>query len=90
MACSSLIIEEAELAQFAAYVRDIEEYNGPDPLQPWYAYLLWIERTFIIDHRQDDVIDEILAACLVMFEQCKRYFQDRRFIRILIKYVSFD
>lgn len=84
----SLVIQEAEFAQFEAYVRDIEQYNGPDPLQPWYTYLLWIERTFVINYKQDDVVDAILAACLLRFEYCRQYYQDRRLIKIFIKYVS--
>lgn len=88
MASSSVRFDEtAILHTFRRYVSAIEKYNGPDPLQPWFEYFLWIERTFSINYKEDDIIDDLLVSCLAKFEHLKRYHQDRRLIKILIKYV---
>lgn len=71
------------------YVSEIQNYSGADRLAPWYAYLLWMEETFIIDFTgKETIFDEILAACLCQFEKDARYKQDRRLIKLFIKFVS--
>lgn len=87
MSCS-IVDEVAIFKQFDSYVKAIENYSGSDPLQPWYQYLLWIDSQFSINYKEDDIVDHILVTCLAKFEQCQRYYQDRRLIKIFIKYVS--
>lgn len=70
------------------YLTAIEKYRGNDPLATWYNYLLWLETNFVIDFKAESIFDEILAACLVHFENDQRYKQDRRLIKVFIKYVS--
>lgn len=88
MASAAMQIDERAILQtFRRYVAVIEKYNGPDPLQPWFEYFLWIDRTFSINYKQDNIIDDLLVSCLAKFEHLKRYYQDRRLIKIFIKYV---
>lgn len=77
------------IERFKEYVKTIEKYTGLDPLQPWYEYLLWIEENFTIDFKKDIICDRILVSCLSKFENCHRYRQDRRLIKIFVKYVRF-
>lgn len=70
------------------YVNEIEKYSGGDHLAPWYSYLLWMEENFIIDFNKETIFDQILAACLCQFENDERYKQDRRLIKLFIKFVS--
>lgn len=71
------------------YVKEIQNYSGVDPLAPWYAYLLWMEENFIIDFTgKETIFDEVLASCLCQFEHDVRYKQDRRLIKLFIKFVS--
>lgn len=69
-------------------VKSIETYSGSDPLAFWYQYLLWIDENFVIDFKQETIFDLILSACLSTFEQDGRYKQDRRLIKMFIKFVS--
>lgn len=71
------------------YVSEIQNYSGVDHLAPWYAYLLWMEENFVIDFAiKETIFDEVLAACLCQFENDARYKQDRRLIKLFIKFVS--
>lgn len=70
------------------YVIAIKNYKGNDPLALWYEYLLWIEESFVIDFKKETIFDQILAACLCQFEHEERYKQDRRLIKLFIKFVS--
>lgn len=72
------------------YVNEIEKYSDDDRLAPWYSYLLWMEENFIIDFKKETVFDQILAACLCQFENDERYKQDRRLIKLFIKFVSIE
>lgn len=70
------------------YVSEIQNYRGNDHLAPWYTYLLWMEENFHIDFKSETIFHEILAACLCQFESDERYKQDRRLIKLFIKFVS--
>ncbi|XP_055297911.1 uncharacterized protein LOC129566204 [Sitodiplosis mosellana] len=71
------------------YVSEIQNYSGGDRLAPWYAYLLWMEENFIIDLKgKETIFDEILAACLCQFENDALYKQDRRLIKLFIKFIQ--
>lgn len=70
------------------YVHAIQNYSGDDSLAPWYAYLLWMEENFVIDFQNDTIFHDILAACLCLYEREEKYKQDRRLIKLFIKFVS--
>lgn len=76
------------LSECKKYVKSIERYSGPDPLALWYEYLLWMDEHFVIDFKRESIFDLILSACLSTFEQDDRYKQDRRLIKLFIKFVS--
>lgn len=76
------------LSECKKFVFNIEQYAGDDPLRPWYDYLRWYDEKFHIDFSQETIFVDILTACLCKFENDKRYKQDRRFIKLFVKFVS--
>lgn len=69
------------------FERMIETYSGDDPLQPWYDYVVWVEQIYPKSGKES-ALNELLARCLALFEKDERYFQDRRMVKLYIKYVS--
>ncbi|XP_045766135.1 uncharacterized protein LOC123867869 isoform X3 [Maniola jurtina] len=65
----------------------IRQYQGPDPLDPWFNYIQWVEQSFP-KHGHEGNIDKLIRDCLQLFEKDERYFQDRRFVKLWIKYVD--
>ncbi|XP_055548233.1 uncharacterized protein LOC129731895 isoform X2 [Wyeomyia smithii] len=65
----------------------IEKYSGSDPLQPWYEYICWIEQTFVTKTNHAS-LNNILLHCIAKFEKVERYQQDRRFVKLCIKYID--
>lgn len=76
------------LSECQKFVCNIEQYEGDDPLLPWYNYLRWFDENFAIDFEHETIFVHILTACLCKFENDERYKQDRRFIKLFIKFVS--
>lgn len=70
------------------YVNNIRNYSGDDPLQPWYEYLMWFEENFVVDFEKNTPFEDVLADCLSRFENSEQYKQDRRLIKLFIKFVS--
>lgn len=66
---------------------DIKNYKGDDPLEPWYNYILWIEQSYPAGGSNSG-LQKVLGKCLALFEQDERYKQDRRLIKLIIKFVS--
>lgn len=71
------------------FERTIETYSGEDPLQPWYDYIVWVEQIYPKSGKES-ALHELLARCLALFEKDERYFQDRRMVKLYIKYVSIE
>ncbi|XP_031628783.1 checkpoint serine/threonine-protein kinase BUB1-like isoform X2 [Contarinia nasturtii] len=69
------------------YVTAIQNYTGDDSLAPWYDYLLWMEENFVIDFQNDTIFHDILAKCLCQYESERKYKQDRRLIKLFIKFI---
>lgn len=65
----------------------IRNYQGPDPLEPWFNYIQWVEQSFP-KHGHEGHIDKLIKDCLQLFENDKKYYQDRRFVKLWIKYVD--
>ncbi|CAK1546163.1 unnamed protein product [Leptosia nina] len=65
----------------------IRHYQGPDPLDPWFNYIQWVEQCFP-KHGHEGNIDKLIKDCLQLFEKDERYFQDRRLIKLWIKYID--
>lgn len=75
------------MAQRKELEREIYKYAGEDPLSAWFTYIDWIEQSFPSGGKESG-LQEVLAKCLSHFESDERYFQDRRMIKLYIKYVS--
>lgn len=71
------------------YEEAITKYEGSDPLSPWYDYICWIEQSFPQSGNESG-LDEAVLKCIVAFENDQRYTQDRRMIKLYIKYVRFN
>ncbi|XP_041970931.1 mitotic checkpoint serine/threonine-protein kinase BUB1-like [Aricia agestis] len=65
----------------------IKYYQGPDPLEPWFNYIQWVEQSFP-KHGHEGHLDKLIKDCLQLFEKNEHYFQDRRFVKLWIKYVD--
>lgn len=65
----------------------VRHYQGPDPLDPWFNYIQWIEQSYP-KHGHEGHIDKVIKDCLQLFEKDERYYQDRRLVKLWIKYVS--
>lgn len=78
---------EKLLEQRKEFERIINEYDGDDPLEPWYDYIQWVEQSYPRSGKET-ALDQLLAKCLSTFENDERYTQDSRLIKLYIKYVS--
>lgn len=65
----------------------IRLYQGTDPLDPWFNYIQWVEQCFP-KHGHEGHIDKLIKDCLQLFENERKYYQDRRFVKLWIKYVD--
>lgn len=86
---ASLQVESTQelLAQRKALEKEIHDYTGDDPLSVWYNYIEWIEQSFPSGGKESG-LQEVLSKCLAEFESDERYKQDRRMIKLYIKFVS--
>lgn len=80
-------VQEKLNEQRKEFERAIESYQGEDPLQPWYEYIVWIEQVYPKSGKES-ALHEMLSKCLSLFEHDERYFQDSRMVKLYIKYVS--
>lgn len=69
------------------YEDAIKNYEGDDPLESWYEYILWVEQSYPKSGHESH-IGKLLQQCLSLFEKETKYHQDRRYIRLWINYVS--
>jgi len=69
------------------YEDAIKNYEGEDPLENWYEYILWVEQSYP-KRWHESHIGRLLQQCLAIFEKETKYHQDRRYIRLWINYVS--
>lgn len=69
------------------YEEIIATYEGDDPLEPWFEYVYWIEQSYPSGGKESG-LDEVLIKCLTKFEKDQRYHQDRRMIKLYIKYID--
>lgn len=79
--------EKLFVEKCAEFAKEIERYSGTDQLDPWYRYLVWLEENYVIDFSAESIFMDILCRCLATFEADERYKQDRRMIKLFIKYV---
>lgn len=73
---------------FRMYEDAIKNYDGDDPLENWYEYILWVEQSYPKNGHESH-IGKLLQQCLAIFEKETKYHQDRRYIRLWINYVRY-
>ncbi|KAH8252531.1 hypothetical protein KR032_000386 [Drosophila birchii] len=74
-------------AQRSKLKKEVESYVGEDPLEPWHAYICWIEQSYPAGGSESK-LQVVLKDCLTKFEKDVRYQQDRRFIKLFIKFAQ--
>ncbi|XP_032685790.1 uncharacterized protein LOC116850978 [Odontomachus brunneus] len=77
-----LLLQEKQMYEDA-----IKNYEGEDPLENWYEYILWVEQSYPKNGHESH-IGRLLQQCLTLFEKEIKYHQDRRYIRLWINYIS--
>ncbi|XP_058055703.1 uncharacterized protein LOC131207111 [Anopheles bellator] len=65
----------------------IENDSGDDPLAAWFDYVYWMEQTNP-SSAKPAVLNDAIRRCVQTFENDPRYAQDRRFIKLCIKYID--
>lgn len=80
-------IHEQINEQRREFERAIDSYSGDDPLEIWYNYIQWIEQSYPKSGKET-ALNDVISTCLSKFENEDRYRQDRRMIKLFIKYVS--
>lgn len=75
------------LQQRQEHENAVRSYSGPDPLCPWYEYIMWVEQSFPKSGKES-ALDDLVQKCLLEFESDDRYKQDARMVKLYIKYVS--
>uniref|UniRef100_A0A182JXY1 BUB1 N-terminal domain-containing protein n=1 Tax=Anopheles christyi TaxID=43041 RepID=A0A182JXY1_9DIPT len=70
-----------------AHEKEIDGYDGDDPLLPWYEYFFWMEQTNVSNFKPT-IQEQALRRCVQLYENDSRYMQDHRFIKLCIKYID--
>lgn len=64
-------------------------YEGDDPLEPYYNYVIWLEQSFPKMGRESNLVP-LLEDVLIRFKDCEKYKQDHRLVQLLVKYVCIN
>lgn len=80
----SIAVREQLERQSQAYAQAIEKCSE---LKLWYEYLCWMDEAFTGTEEDRNVFESVLQTCLATFENLAEYKQDRRLVKIFIKFV---
>ncbi|KAF6210491.1 hypothetical protein GE061_013597 [Apolygus lucorum] len=80
-------IQEQLLKEREQHELEIMTYDGPDPLEPRYVYVHWIEQSCPKHGRELNLIP-LLEDTIMLFKEEDRYKQDTRFIELIVKYIE--
>lgn len=80
-------VQQLLLQEKQMYEDAIRNYEGDDPLENWYDYILWMEQSYPKSGHESH-IGKLLQQCLATFEKETKYYQDQRYIRLWINYIS--
>jgi hypothetical protein len=69
------------------FVRAIEEYEGPDPLEKWLEYIKWTKDTFSSGGKSSELLP-LLEKCTREFHDKELYRDDIRYLRVWIMYAD--
>ncbi len=68
----------------------LRTYEGDDPLEPWFRYILWVEQTFstAAASSKEGNLNTLLEKSIKEFKGHEQYEQDPRFLEIWMKYAN--
>lgn len=81
-----MLLQNPFLVYFRGFELALRTYEGPDPLEPWYNYIVWVEQTFSKTGK-DGNLNELIEKCIKQFKDDGNYTQDPRFFEVWMKYV---
>ena len=67
---------------------ELRTYSGPDPLEPWHNYVVWVEQNYPKGGK-DGNLKTLLEKCIQNFKNDVSVSQDLRYLDVWVKYVSF-
>lgn len=62
-------------------------YDGPDPLEPWYRYILWVEEHYPQGGKEGDLLT-VLERCLEALRDSGQYKSDNRLLEVYLRYLD--
>lgn len=72
-----------------SFENELRTYSGNDPLSVWCKYIKWVEQNFPKGGREGH-IKQLMERCLSILKDEKKYFDDHRFVDIMLKYAGFS
>lgn len=69
------------------YEKELRTYNGDDPLDIWYRYVVWVEQNYPKGGK-DGNIKVLIEKCVEAIQSSEKYLNDPRYLEIWIKYAS--
>ena len=70
-----------------AYELALRTYDGDDPLEAWYTYIVWVEQTYPNGGKEGN-LNSLLEKCLKEFKGDVKYNDDPRFFEVWMKYAN--
>jgi len=70
-----------------SFETELRAYSGPDPLDPWYRYIAWVEQEYPKGGKEGNV-HELIQKCIKKFKDEKSVQNDSRFLEIWLKYAA--
>ena len=74
---------------FSEYEAALRTYQGPDPLKPWYDYIVWVEQRYPKGGKEGN-LPILLEKCIKEFKTDSVHSQDKRYLEVWVKYVSME
>jgi len=66
---------------------ELRSYSGPDPLDPWYRYIAWVEQEYPKGGKEGNV-HVLIEKCIKKFKDETSVRNDARFLEIWLKYAA--
>lgn len=79
--------EEIISQQRQSFENELRTYSGNDPLFVWCKYIKWVEQNFPKGGKEGH-IKQLMERCLSILKDEQKYFDDDRFIDIMLKYAG--
>ncbi|GAQ79054.1 putative Protein kinase [Klebsormidium nitens] len=85
-ASAKIKVEKLE-SERRSFERDIQFYDGDDPLAPWLRYIRWIKDSYPSGGIESESLP-VLEKCTRTFQRVARYRTDVRYLRVWIQYAD--